>query len=76
MAPKKKTMRRRPMPCRFCRDKTNEIDYKDIGALQKLVTSQGKHFARKRTGNCASHQRSSRRALKRARFLALMPFAG
>ncbi|MCZ6681950.1 MAG: 30S ribosomal protein S18, partial [Planctomycetota bacterium] len=54
------------MPCRFCRDKATEIDFKDIGSLQKLVTSQGKHFARKRTGNCASHQRMSRRALKRA----------
>ncbi len=64
------------MPCRFCRDKATEIDYKDIGSLQKLVTSQGKHFARKRTGNCASHQRMSRRALKRARFMALLPFVG
>ncbi len=76
MPPKRKTTRRRPMPCRFCRDKATEIDFKDIWSLQKLVTSQGKHFARKRTGNCASHQRMSRRALKRARFMALLPFTG
>lgn len=64
------------MPCRFCRDKIDAVDYKDLESLQKLVSSQGKHFARKRTGNCATHQRSSRRAIKRARFLALLPFTG
>jgi len=73
---RKPKRRRRPAPCRFCHDKTAEIDYKDVGILQKLVTSQGKHFARKRTGNCARHQRASRRAIKRARFMALMPFTG
>jgi small subunit ribosomal protein S18 len=60
--------------CRFCRDKIKEIDYKDIAALQKLTTQQGKIFSRKRSGNCARHQRSARRAIKRARLLALMPF--
>ena len=60
--------------CRFCRDKLGEIDYKDTPTLQKLVTSQGKIFSRKRSGNCARHQRSARRAIKRARFIGLMPF--
>lgn len=60
--------------CRFCRDKVSQIDYKDIGALQKLTTHQGKMFSRKRSGNCARHQRSARRAIKRARFLALLPY--
>jgi small subunit ribosomal protein S18 len=60
--------------CRFCRDKVKEIDYKDVSALQKLTTQQGKMFSRKRSGNCAHHQRSARRAIKRARFLALLPY--
>jgi small subunit ribosomal protein S18 len=62
--------------CRFCRDKTLEIDYKDVDGLQKLVTQQGKLFSRKRSGNCARHQRSARMAIKRARFIGLMPFVG
>jgi small subunit ribosomal protein S18 len=74
---KKKRMRvREPAKCRFCRDKIDEIDYKDLTVLHKLVSSQGKQVSRKRSGNCAYHQRSSRRALKHARFIALMPFCG
>jgi small subunit ribosomal protein S18 len=64
----------RQTKCRFCRDKATEIDYKDTPTLQKLVTSQGKIFSRKRSGNCAYHQRGARRAVKRARFMALMPY--
>jgi small subunit ribosomal protein S18 len=60
--------------CRFCRLKTEEVDYKDVPTLLKLTTQQGKIFSRKRSGNCARHQRSSMRAIKRARLLALMPF--
>ena len=62
--------------CRFCREKVAEVDYKDIGALSKMTTQQGKMFSRKRSGNCARHQRSSKRAIKYARFLALMPYVG
>lgn len=62
--------------CRFCRDKVREIDYKDIQSLTKLLSSRAKVFSRKRSGNCAYHQRSAQRAIKRARFLALLPFQG
>jgi small subunit ribosomal protein S18 len=62
--------------CRFCRAKVGTVDYKDIGALKKLVTPQGKMFSRKRAGNCAYHQRSVKRAVKRARFLALLQYVG
>jgi len=62
--------------CRFCREKISEIDYKDIATLTKLTTQQGKMFSRKRSGNCARHQRSAKRAIKRARFLALLPYVG
>lgn len=73
---KKRVRTREAAKCRFCRDKTEELDYKDLAVLHKLVTNQGKHLSRKRSGNCAKHQRSSRRALKHARFIALMPFCG
>ena len=74
---KKKTRKTAPAAkCRFCREKATEIDYKELGVLYKMVTSQGKQFARKRTGNCAKHQRMTRRAIKRARFIGLLPFAG
>ena len=60
--------------CRFCREKKNYIDYKDIEVLQKLLTSRGKIFSRKRSGNCASCQRKVNQAIKRARFMGLLPF--
>ncbi len=60
--------------CRFCRAKIRGIDYKDTPTLQKLTTGQGKLFSRKRSGNCARHQRSLKSAIKRARYLSLMPF--
>lgn len=76
MAKKRKSFVKTGSKCRFCRDKMGEIDYKDTNTLQKLVTGQGKMFSRKRSGNCAFHQRSARRAVKRARFLALLPYIG
>jgi len=62
--------------CRFCRMKIDHIDYKDVQTLQKLLTAQGKLFSRKRSGNCAKHQRSLKKAIKRARFMALIPYVG
>ena len=71
---KRKPRFREQVKCRFCREKTKEIDYKDIPGLSKLVTQHGKLFSRKRSGNCASCQRKVKRAIKFARFLALMPY--
>ena len=62
--------------CRFCREKLEYIDYKDLQAVTKQCTAQGKLFSRKRSGNCAKHQRMVNLAVKRARFMALMPFVG
>ena len=74
---KKKTSRvREQAKCRFCRDKATEVDFKDISILGKLTTSQGKLFSRKRSGNCAKHQRMCQQAVKRARYMALMPYVG
>ena len=60
--------------CRFCRSKTEYVDYKDTDILGKLLTHRGKIFSRKRSGNCASCQRKVKLAIKRARFMGLLPF--
>ena len=60
--------------CRFCRRGTEYIDYKDIETMQKLLTHRGKIYSRKRSGNCAGCQRKVKRAIKRARFMALLPY--
>ena len=73
---KRKPRFREQAKCRFCRDKVGEVDYKDLASLTKLTTQQGKMFSRKRSGNCAKHQRSCKNAVKRARFLGLLPYIG
>jgi small subunit ribosomal protein S18 len=60
--------------CEFCTDKI-QIDYKDIARLRKYVSDRGKIEPRRRTGACARHQRRVALAIKRARFLALLPDA-
>ena len=60
--------------CRFCADKVDEIDYKDVKLLQRYLNSYGKIESRKRSGNCLKHQRRMAVALKRARHIALLPF--
>ena len=58
------------------RAKAPVMDYKDVRTLQRLTTPQGKLFSRKRSGTCATHQRQAKRAIKRARFMALLPYVG
>lgn len=60
--------------CRFCREKATRVDYKDVLTLEKLCTSQGRIFSRKRSGNCASHQRLVKKAIKQARFIGLLVY--
>ncbi len=60
--------------CRFCRRGDKFIDYKDTETLKRLLTNRGKIYSRKRSGNCASCQRKVKKAIKRARFVALLPF--
>ena len=60
--------------CSFCRMRVDELDYKDIQYLQKLMGNQGKLFSKRRSGNCSTHQRSAKIALKRARHMALLPY--
>jgi small subunit ribosomal protein S18 len=78
--PRKKFGRNRKNRCRFCtRDgcpRPAYVDYKDIGLLKKLCTNQNKVFSRKRSGSCAAFQRAASAAVKRARFMALLPYVG
>ena len=66
--------RRKRNTCKYCRARQDYVDYKDFKTLMRFTTPQGKMFSRKRSGNCAYHQRRMARAIKRARFLALMPY--
>jgi small subunit ribosomal protein S18 len=60
--------------CKFCLDKIEHIDYKDLGMLRRYVTDRGKILPRRISGVCAKHQRSLARAIKQARTIALLPF--
>jgi len=60
--------------CYFCRKKIDYIDFKDANFLMKYLTPWAKMKSGRDTGNCAKHQRRLSDAIKRARFLALMPY--
>ena len=61
--------------CQFCKEDAAFIDYKDTQMLRKFVTDRGKIKPRRVTGCCTQHQRDIASAVKRARQMALMPFA-
>ncbi len=60
--------------CFFCSQNLKEIDYKEVPLLKRFVSSQAKIIDPKHTGICASHQRKLAQAVKRARFLGLLPY--
>jgi len=60
--------------CRFCADKIKAIDYKDLKTLESFVKERGRIVSARSSGNCAKHQRELTRAVKQARFLALVPY--
>ncbi|OGS35036.1 MAG: 30S ribosomal protein S18 [Elusimicrobia bacterium RIFOXYC2_FULL_34_12] len=60
--------------CRFCADNI-EIDYKNVGLLKNYITDRGKMLSSRFTGVCVKHQRILTRAIKRARNIAIIPFA-
>ena len=66
-------MRRRKV-CRFCVDKVDLIDFKDVKLLQNFIPERGKILPRRISGTCATHQRKLQTAIKRARQLALIPY--
>lgn len=61
--------------CRFCSEKVEYIDYKNIKMLRSYITERGKVFPRRMTGTCAKHQRELSEAIKRARSIALIAFS-
>lgn len=65
---------RRKKVCQFCADKVTEIDYKDVVRLRKFVSERGKILPKRVTGTCAMHQRQVTTAIKRARYIALLPY--
>lgn len=72
---KKKFFFRRKRVCKFCVEKLEYIDYKDIKTLQQFIPERGKILPRRISGTCALHQRKLQNAIKRARIAAMLPFA-
>jgi small subunit ribosomal protein S18 len=61
--------------CTFCVDKVEGIDYKSVNRIRRYMSDRARIESGKRTGTCARHQRMLRLAIKRARFLAMLPLA-
>jgi small subunit ribosomal protein S18 len=66
---------RRRKVCRFCADKIDYIDYKDVKLLASFAPERGKILPRRMFGTCAEHQRKVTLAIARARAIALLPYA-
>jgi small subunit ribosomal protein S18 len=60
--------------CHFCKEKVDEVDYKNAAALRRFVSEKGKIRSRRITGACRKHQRQLSIAIKRAREMALLPY--
>jgi small subunit ribosomal protein S18 len=71
--PARRRLRRKV--CRFCADKGATIDYKETRTLEDFVSERGKIIPSRITGTCAWHQRKLTTAIKRARAIALLPYA-
>lgn len=60
--------------CRFCQQNLKYIDFKNADLLHQFLSSQAKIYPTRRTGLCLKHQRLLAQAIKRARFMAVLPF--
>jgi len=67
---------RRKKVCKFCVEKIDAINYKDVRLLSQFVAESGKIVPRRLTGVCTPHQRRLTDAIKQARNIALLPFGG
>ncbi len=63
-----------PNQCFFCSQNLKTIDYKEVDLMRRFISSQAKIIDPQHTGICASHQRKLAEAVKRARFMSLLPF--
>ncbi len=71
---KKSSLLMRKRFCRFCVNKVKTIDYKDVRTLESFIKERGKIVSSRISGNCARHQRRLAEAIKRARFISLLPY--
>lgn len=67
---------RRKKTCNFCENKIKAINFKDYRMLARYITERAKIVPRRTSGTCAKHQRQLSSAIKRARYLALLPYIG
>src|SRR5207245_8375802 len=75
VATQKKQYFRRKKVCRFCVEKIDDINYKDVRLLSSFIAERGKIVPRRISGVCAPHQHRLSDAIKKARNIALLPFA-
>src|SRR5215471_14647579 len=71
---KRQYFRRRKV-CKFCEEKIDSIDYKDVRLVSQFISERGKILPRRLTGTCSPHQHLLTAAIRRARNIALLPFA-
>jgi small subunit ribosomal protein S18 len=64
----------RRRPCYFCKEKIDEVDYKNFNQLRRHISEKGKIRSRRITGTCRRHQKQVAVAVKRAREMALLPY--
>ena len=70
----RRSLFRRRKVCKFCADKIDDINYKDVKLIGPFVPERGKILPRRISGTCAMHQRKLQTAIKRARQIALIPY--
>ncbi|MCX5704608.1 MAG: 30S ribosomal protein S18 [Candidatus Omnitrophica bacterium] len=71
---KRDTLGLRKKFCRLCQDKVNNLDYKDSKKLEMYIRDRAKMVPRRVSGACAKHQRRIAEAIKKARFMSLIPY--
>jgi small subunit ribosomal protein S18 len=64
----------RRKPCPYCKEKIEQVDYRDVTGLRRFISERGKIRSRRITGACRRHQSQIAKAVKRARELALLPY--
>ena len=74
MPPQRRRFIPRRKVCSFCVDKVKHIDWKEIDTLKRYIIENGAIRGRQKTGTCAKHQRQLAVAIKRARFVGLLPY--
>jgi small subunit ribosomal protein S18 len=71
---RKRYVFRRRKVCKFCENKINYIDYKNVQMLLPYIPERGKILPKRISGVCSKHQRMLSKAIKRARHIALIPY--